>query len=111
MDIGRISPIAVVKVALERKLYGGCIDSFVGVVMEPCSIDVLHHLNYFRLKQKTKKSNKQCQNLRWHVYRVVAGSSQLAVNLILLFLDYLNLLLWITNTAEKPLELSNKQIT
>lgn len=51
MDIVRISPIAVVKVALERKLYGGCMDSFVGVV-EPCSIDVLHHLNYFGFKKK-----------------------------------------------------------
>ncbi len=40
--IVRISPIAVVKVALERKLYGGCMDSFVGVVIEPCGIDVLH---------------------------------------------------------------------
>ncbi len=49
--IVRISPIAVVKVALERKLYGGCMDSFVGVVIEPCGIDVLHHLNYFGFKK------------------------------------------------------------
>ncbi len=49
--IVRISHIAVVKVVLERKLYGGCMDSFVGVVIEPCGIDVLHHLNYFGFKK------------------------------------------------------------
>lgn len=41
MDIGSVL-LPLWKLHLRRKLYGGCMDSSVGVVMEPSSIDKIY---------------------------------------------------------------------